>query len=138
MNDEAFDEEESQPSGIQRLDGLREFLRANGVTAIVVTYDGAGDSGQVETVDGEPVEVWASLQHSRANDVGENLHDFITDAVYSILETKHPGWEINEGSFGELRITIGADEASDRIELEHNDRYETYDTTNYDLLEEVE
>lgn len=39
------------------------------------------------------------------------LRDLIESLVYNLLESKHPGWEINEGSYGEFEWDLKTDRA---------------------------
>jgi len=57
------------------------------------------------------------------------LGDALNDLFYSILETTHPGWEINEGSNGSFTMNV----AEGTIRFQHNQRIESYETSNYDF-----
>jgi Family of unknown function (DUF6878) len=99
--------------------GLVPVLKAADVEQLVVHYDGEGDSGQIEEasiiVKGSADKVPLSSIPALAD---ENA---IQDAVYGVLEEKHAGWEINEGSFGDVVLHV----ADSRIVIEHNHRIET-------------
>lgn len=92
---------------------------------VEVSYNGSGDSGQVEdvTVTDEadtplPIDqvnvtipksrhVWKGegfecVTESETVSLGEALKDF----VYEWLEVNQPGWELNEGSTGTLTIDL--------------------------------
>lgn len=51
-----------------------------------------------------------------------NLKDAVEDFCYSILEHKHAGWEINEGSFGCFTFAVGDNDLT--CELDMNERVE--------------
>ncbi len=115
-----------------------------GIPEVVVSYNGAGDSGQVDyiTVPKQPgasdeeQATEATLKtiafHDRTrtfsgfdNVKGEwvtntrpaTLHDLIEDLAYLVIDIKHPGWENNDGASGDL--TINAKEGT--IVLDHNE-----------------
>lgn len=64
----------------------------------VITYSGSGDEGYVDDVSGyiDDVEVG----------VGHDLERELEEVAYDILEKYYAGWEINEGSRGELTIDV--------------------------------
>ena len=74
---------------------------------VAASFDGCGDSGQIETVTVEPEGIEIS------DDLRNQLDDFLLNQLPS-------GWEINEGSFGEFDVHDGhvTVEASWRIEKE--------------------
>lgn len=67
---------------------------------INVTYDGGGDSGQI-------------------NDSDKYSEDF-EYAIYEIIDLYHSGWEINEGSAGEILINF----TDQLIKISHNQNTE--------------
>ncbi len=72
------------------------------ITAIAVGFDGCGDSGQVEFIEyvGEIDDAIARKQ---------DLDAAVEEYVFSILPG---GWEINDGSFGEIHINVQAKTAA--------------------------
>jgi hypothetical protein len=113
-----------------------------------VSFDGSGDSGQIEslTIDGKHlvknakkngiVEGFIShtcttfledggLQHGW--NVKVPFYEAIEDYCYNILESEHGGWEINAGSFGEFVL----DTQKGRLitTLSMNERYEETTTS---------
>ena len=87
-----------------------ELCRENGVSKIYVPYNGSGDSGSVENPEFYPKSDFS---------LNEQLTDFLCDTTYSLLEKYHCGWEINDGSFGNLVIDCN----TGQVTLEHNDYY---------------
>lgn len=104
-----------------------------------VYFDGCGDSGQIESYtyyqedDTEidiPNGVKAKVLERKCyykdgaweDSVEENEYSVVhlVDAIaYNVLEALHPGWEINEGSFGDVIINkdgTGRIEYNERIE----------------------
>ena len=114
---------------------------------VEVTFDGSGDSGQIESsvVDGKEiisskkcgiVEGFIShtctsykpdgqIEHSWEKQV--NLYQAIEDYCYNILETEHGGWEINGGSYGEFTISVKKDKLETKLVM--NERYEEVTTS---------
>lgn len=132
-----------------RRDELFATLKAHGVKQVVVGFDGSGDSGQITEVTltgaaGESIgrkESDAILAHQfqgTARTVQdwssgklketvrcEDVNDRIEQLCYDLLYGARPGWEINEGSFGEFVFDVDANE----IHLTHNQRIESYETS---------
>src|SRR5438105_1427640 len=71
-------------------------LECLGIKTVTFVYDGEGDSGAVQEVNFDPVPT-AGLP--------EGLEEVLTGAACEFLPG---GWEINEGSFGELRVDVAA------------------------------
>lgn len=111
---------------------LFAVLSAAGITLVTVTFDGSGDSGQIEDVDaltGEtkvslpatPVEI---LQTSCFDETISTREQPVSEAVetlvYSFLEETHGGWENSAGAFGQVVFDV----PGDTIRLEYNERIE--------------
>lgn len=106
---------------------------AVGITSIVVQFDGSGDSGQIESVDGFRGEQAAELptidiELATPNHDGSDVHrrvaafpDAVESLLYALLEDTHGGWENNEGAYGEFTLDV----ADRTIELDFNMRIET-------------
>lgn len=110
-------------------DKILDALRDCGVVQVRVTYSGSGDSGQIDdveffdadgrhqkTAESRTVEVtenvseppedgenhWREFQRVRA----VSLTSVVEDFAYDALESHHGGWEINEGSQGEVVFLV--------------------------------
>ena len=99
---------------------LLSELRALGVTSIEVQYEGYGDSGNVEDV------VVAPDTFSLTEDLRRRLEDFGWDFAYALS----PGFENNEGGYGELTWSL----ETDKIDVSHSNRYIETDTTEHEGL----
>ena len=84
-------------------------LRALGVTSIEVQYEGYGDSGNVEDVVVAPDTV------TLTDELRRRVEDFGWDFAYALS----PGFENNEGGYGELTWSLEVD----KIDVSHSNRY---------------
>lgn len=111
---------------------LFDTLVAAGVTQVIVTFDGYGDSGQIEDIAAKAGETPASLPETTIT-VARAVWDeaepqtaeaaiaaVIEDIAYQLLEQTHCGWENNAGAFGEFTFDV----AARTITLEYNERFE--------------
>lgn len=108
-------------------------LRHAGITTVVVTFDGSGDSGQIEDIQAHagdqladipttPVEIARLDFHATEPErLTEPLSEAIETLAYAFLEQTHGGWENNEGAFGEFVFDV----AGETITLDYNERVET-------------
>lgn len=88
---------------------LLRRLRMAGVTEVVCTYDAYADSGNWEDV---------TLDCGRITPP-EDLRDALGDFAWDVAYHHHPGFENNEGGYGEMTWDIIAD----AISLDHADRF---------------
>jgi hypothetical protein len=56
-----------------------------------------------------------------------NLEAAVEKLAYDYLEDKHPGWEINDGAFGDFVFNV----ADRSIALEHRARFTDVDISTY-------
>ncbi|WBU62329.1 DUF6878 family protein [Paracoccus albus] len=95
-------------------------LRALGVTGLKVQYEGYGDSGNVEDVVVTPDTVTLKEELRR------RVEDFGWDFAYALS----PGFENNEGGYGELSWSLEAD----KIDVSHSNRFIASETTEHEGL----
>lgn len=115
-------------------------LRAAAITSVVVTFDGCGDSGQIEEVEATGPEgaaalpavaieiataTWAAEIERRELPVGEAIEEL----CYDLLNGHHAGWEDNDGAFGEITFDV----AADTITLDYNGRYTALDSHTHEF-----
>jgi hypothetical protein len=112
---------------------LFDALAAAGITSVLVSFDGSGDSGQIEGIDAaagdQPNElpngeVEIAHIHWGAPDIERttlSIRDAIESLAYDFLEQTHGGWENNEGAYGEFTFDV----AQRTITLDYNERIET-------------
>lgn len=119
--------DECRPSNITAMFGA---LAAAGITAVVVNFDGYGDSGQVESIDasnaeGEVVlpdaaiEIGSPGEGNAVQHVAMPLREAIEELAYDLLRDTHVGWENNDGAYGDFTFDVTAR----TISLDHNERY---------------
>jgi hypothetical protein len=131
-------------SNIDTIKQCCKLFSAYNVKEIHADYDGSGDSGDINlrvVLHTTPAKIDAEIKNTsqpstiKSNDrhcyfdewvknvtikpnsmVTRELAAEFEEAVFDLLPG---GWEINDGSYGEITIDI----ASERITLEHNERY---------------
>lgn len=118
-----------------------DALAAVCIITVVVVFDGAGDSGQIESVDAlnetgvvplpnVTVEI-ASPSYGDKNVDHRTLPlaEAIEMIAYDLLGATHGGWENNDGAYGEFTF----DTASRVISLDFNGRYIAVDSSSHDF-----
>jgi hypothetical protein len=109
---------------------LFDALAAASITVVVVTFDGYGDSGQIENIEAKagdeivPLPV-ATIEIARpawgSNDTDRqslSIHDAIEALAYSFLGQTHDGWENSDGAYGDFTFDV----ADRTITLDYNER----------------
>jgi hypothetical protein len=95
-------------------------LAALGVAHVVITYDGEGDGGQIDTIiatSADEQEISLDV-HFGGADEKRTLRDAIDDLGWGCLDAYHAGFEINDGGYGEITIDV----AEGTLTIDHNDR----------------
>lgn len=110
---------------------LLDALAFAGVTRVVVSFDGYGDSGQIEnmeaqvgadpvTMPGTAIEiaesVWDQPEPKRAS---VSISDAVESLAYDVLEKTHCGWENGDGAYGDVIFDV----AEGVITLDYNERF---------------
>jgi len=83
-------------------------LTKGGPAELVISYAGQGDSGGITSV--------AVRQGKQTVRLPTTLQDQVEDWAWKLLAGSYPGWEINEGSSGEISVNIQTRE----VTHEHN------------------
>jgi hypothetical protein len=122
-------------------DRLFDGLVAAGISHVTVSFDGEGDSGQIESiaawngetaVDFPAVEIayaaltWDSPEVEMRN---LTLQDVAEQLAYDFLSGTHGGWENNDGAYGEFCF----DAAARTIHLEFNERFTSSELFTHDF-----
>lgn len=77
--------------------------RDNGTTTISVHYNGSSDNGSLDDIEIDEGEL------------DEASQQVISDTLYLMLNNMYSGWEVDNGSQGDIHIRLGTDE----VEFEH-------------------
>ncbi len=114
---------------------LFEALATAGVTLVVVSFDGYGDSGQIENVEVKAGDTVVPMPECTI-EIGEAVWDqpepnrtaisiagVIERLVYDLLTDTHCGWENNDGAYGDFTFDV----AERTITLDYNERYTASD-----------
>jgi hypothetical protein len=105
MNQMQEQERQQRENAQQLLAVTCDRLTELGITRVLITYDGYGDSGNIESV----------VAYAGEEDVelASEIDAALQEAAYDLLPG---GWEINDGSFGELVLDV----SERRLVREHN------------------
>lgn len=111
---------------------LFEALASAGIHTVVVTFDGSGDAGQIESLDaftGDNVVtplpdhtvaftevVWDGLQ---ALTQQRGIAEVIETMANTFLAQTHDAWEDGDGAYGDFTFTVDGQ----TITLDYNERY---------------
>ena len=110
---------------------LFDALAAAGITLVTVTFDGSGDSVQIEditaqsddrTVDlpqGEITIATVAWGTDKVTAISMGVEAAIEQLAYDFLSETHGGWENNDGAYGEFSFDV----AARTITLDYNERY---------------
>ena len=108
-----------------------DALAAVGITIVTISFDGYGDSGQIESVEAKAGEdvvplaagtititspLWCQLEPETKQ---MSVYDAIEKLAYEFLEDTHGGWEDGEGAYGDFTFDVSAR----TITLDYNERY---------------
>ena len=127
-------------------------LQSMGAKVVEIEYEGSGDEGSVSSVwatsspsfaqednpemtdrlEQEKVDTWNPvIPHWDLFSAPENIElktgtllDALMDFAWYVLETKKPGWEINEGSNGTVTINL----VENTVSLDHSAVYRECDS----------
>ena len=110
---------------------LLNALALAGVTRVVVSFDGYGDSGQIENIEAQAVDdpvtmpvaaielaeaVWDQAEPKRSS---VSIAAAVESLAYDVLEKTHCGWENSDGAYGDVIFDV----AEGVITLDYNERY---------------
>ena len=110
---------------------LFDALAIAGIAHVVVSFDGYGDSGQIESVEAKAVgeivplpttaiaigvAVWGQAEPETRS---MTLDEAVEHLAYDFLEETHSGWEDGDGAYGDFTFDV----AKRSIMLDYNDRY---------------
>lgn len=107
-----------------------DVLAAAGVVSVVVTFDGYGDSGQIESIDGRDahgevavpehqVTIASATWEAEIERNTMSCREAVEQLAYDLLNATYGGWENNDGAYGEFDFDV----AARSISLDYNGRY---------------
>ena len=120
---------------------LFDALDAAGITTVTVTFDGYGDSGQIEDITAQQggtivalpagqVSLASAVWNSETvSTVPMDVAAAIEHLAYDYLQQSHPGWENNDGAYGEFVFDV----AGRTITLDHTERYTATETYSHEF-----
>ena len=121
-------------------DLIFDLCEQKGVDKFSVTFDGSGDSGQIDEVSLDSkilsLDVVAQVEDGTQWVNGaskplwrdaKDLRDLIESVCYDVLENTNGGWEINDGSFGEFLFDV----KKRKVKLDFNERIMESNLTEY-------
>jgi len=132
--DQSTSDPSTDPHDFRAVNKARLFgvLSAAGITTVTVTFDGYGDSGQIESIEARsaadetlelpsaPMDVVRPISsRGERETITVSVPEAIETFVYDLLETAHGGWEDNEGSYGDFIFDV----THGRIALSFNERF---------------
>ena len=110
---------------------LLNALALAGITHATVSFDGYGDSGQIENVEVRSGDDDATMPAATI-EIAESVWDqpepkrssvtiaaAVESLAYDVLERTHCGWENNDGAYGDVVFDV----ADGVITLDYNERY---------------
>ena len=105
-----------------------DALAKAGIATVNVTFDGHGDSGQMESIEAnagaELPDIAIELQRAdwatgKLDSKQTTLRDAIETLCYDYLSQEHGGWENDDGGYGEFLFDV----AERRVELDFEARF---------------
>jgi hypothetical protein len=120
---------------------ILDALAAAGVTHVIVSFDGYGNSGQIEDIEakahdntvtlpqGEVVIAHAAPGTSEPDLKSVPIAEAIEQLIYDLLEETHCGWEHNDGAYGDFTFDV----AACSITLDYNERYTASENYTYEF-----
>ncbi|WP_414462476.1 DUF6878 family protein [Hyphomicrobium sp. DY-1] len=130
-----------------KLAAILDAARTMGLIEIHIAYDGMGDEGNIDEISGfkpsnrdaqvdlagaipcDPVDLTAPQIITVGDRTYQALNDLIEDYGWDIINTQHGGFEINDGGFGEILITV----ATGKVKLDMSNRFMSHDTTEVEV-----
>ena len=117
-------------------EAVLDALSQAGISRVTVTFNGEGDSGQIEEIstaeDKSIAGVSVQTKHGpwgadKVETRETSLEDAIETLCYDFLEYEHGGWENNDGAYGEFTLNV----QERTITLEFNGRFTDVFTTSH-------
>ena len=132
-------EERLREANDESRQAIFDALTGLGIERIEITFDGYGDSGQIDNVavtgGSESLSGDVTVTRVPGNGAGEQhtcpLAEAVEDLCYGLLEQEHCGWQDNDGAYG----TFVFDVEKRLVSLECHVRYSAIETSLHDFGE---
>jgi hypothetical protein len=111
-------QKDKQKAGKNFLLSLCPALKAAKIRFLTAHYDGCGDEGFIES---DGIHAYTDAKRTEKAENPPFTARQVADAAYDVLEGAYPGWEINEGSFGDVVLDV----KNATVKIEHNFRVES-------------
>ncbi|MFH7812422.1 MULTISPECIES: DUF6878 family protein [Acetobacter] len=132
-------------AGVQNRRIVFATLALHGITQVKVSFNGEGDSGQIEDITVTPEDQADILQREIAmkttswpdadvTQVSGSLNDAIENVCYDALAQTHGGWENNAGAYGDIIFDV----PERTVTLEFNERYTSSEYYEHSWTEEAD
>lgn len=124
-------------------DIIFDILTENEVSKFTVSFDGSGDSGQIEDISSEVpnkvlhkevqgVRIPNGTRYSQGKpeiiwEEAKTVEDVIQSVCYQVLEQVCGGWEIDDGSYGEFTFDV----KNRKVSLDFNERISDVRSSEY-------
>ena len=121
---------------------LFDGLRLVGIAHVLVSFDGSGDSGLIESIDARSdLDKSVILPAAQITYAGIDwqtgapterrltLEGAVEELVYDLLSDTHSGWQDNDGAYGEFCI----DARARSIHLKFNERFTSSELFTHDF-----
>ena len=118
-----------------------DALDAAGITTVTVTFDGYGDSGQIEEITAQQgdqvvdmpagqVSLWSAIWNADAvSTTCMEIEAAVEQLCYDLLRQSHAGWENNDGAYGDFVFDV----AARTITLDYAERYTATQSYSHDF-----
>jgi len=118
---------------------LFTFLASAHITRVIVTFDGEGDSGQIEDIQPYKGEKEGKLPKGKVELLDlpygakqvtarkRSATDALEALAYELLRAKHAGWENSDGAYGDFTFDV----AGGTITLDYNERFMSSEAHQY-------
>lgn len=116
-----------------------DTLSAAGLVIVIVSFDGYGDSGQIESIDGRDAHGEVAVPENEVTMASATwrvevelksmrCREAIEQLAYDLLNAIYGGWENNDGAYGEFTFDV----AARSISLDYNGRYTSVESCSHE------
>jgi hypothetical protein len=130
---------------VPRRGEIMKMLVEKGIVELVITFDGSGDSGQIEQIEaesslhpevkledmlvGNEAAAYYDVTTGKLMSRPKNVRDELEEWAYGVLEMTGVDWVNNDGGYGTIRIHTG----DNTITVDMNARYTSVNETTHEF-----